>query len=1183
MKRRAVCPDVISALILVLLGSPVCYSHSKFEQSQRLADYATESGIIEASTAHESDVTPVHKSKQGKAVQEKASQMDGRAYWRADGTVRLATGIGSRRYSGSPEDAAHQFVSENRTLLGSTTVVEFRTTKIHEFGDNTFVRMLQHMDGIPVRGAEVVVMLDRENAVQGISSTFKADLAPVGSWILSRQGAITVARSTKPLGDYQVVAADKAYQPFGTQAIPVWIVRIVSVNPLSDWECTVSATTAEVLSVQSLIVGQARANAFPSNPAKGPLQEVRLENLTSAGKLTGIYAKIYSYFPNLIGLLPINVFSAQVATKDSEGNFLFSPFNFDPRFSEVQLYYAIDRVGAKFRNIGFRAVGAPLAAVASYMDYSPLNGFSGKDNASFCQQCLNSGPGLLFYLGSRGWETAWDSDVVFHEYAHAVVYDYVGGSSGATFRALNEGFADYFSASFLDDPDVGEWFARMAALRTPWLRTVRNSNYWPQYVVGEEHIDGNVWSGALWEVRTLLGPEKTDRIALGCLAQLTGNAEFYDAALTAIIAADTLYGRSVGDQVASVMARRGIYTEPAQIASQATSVLTGALVAGKIPAAQSGIKLVSNQQYRIQVPHQADGLLIEIEATSNVQGFVRYRAPITVENGLIKFDQSTQIGRSLIGRLDYSNIPELQQGVYYVVVANTTTLPVDYILRVTTQGGSANASPKVTLIPAGSTGIGSVPSGPFLASRQFAFDVPSGVNSLTMTLQGSTDVDLYMRYNNPVNLNSQGLPEADLVVDTTSSKEVLTLTGWTIPNLHSGRLYIGVYNYDSSQAAVFSVSALTASVAASQQSVIPATFDRPFDLSVDAASGAAQLSPTQLSIAVPQDTEELTIQADTSSDVGLLVRQGTPVGFREGSAVYDYGFAPRSDAKVLRINGASRPELKPAVYYVGVVNYSPTTATITIRFTLKRKADPARPSIASTQGVVNGASFQPGIAATAWVTVQGTNLAPTSRVWLGSDFIGNKLPTQLDGVSVNINGKPSYVYYISPTQINVLAPDDAAEGPVQVEVTTPQGKSDPVTAQKAKFSPAFFMFDPEGRKYLAAVHADGAYLGKPGLFQGLTTRAAKPGDIILLFGTGFGSTNPFLPAAEIPSQAAALVNPVTIWIGGAQAKVAWAGVISPGLNQFNVTVPDLPNGDQLVVAEIGGVRSAANTFITVGR
>jgi len=44
--------------------------------------------------------------------------------------------------------------------------------------------------------------------------------------------------------------------------------------------------------------------------------------------------------------------------------------------------------------------------------------------------------------------------------------------------------------------------------------------------------------------------------------------------------------------------------------------------------------------------------------------------------------------------------------------------------------------------------------------------------------------------------------------------------------------------------------------------------------------------------------------------------------------------------------------------------------------------------------------------------------------------VGGKLPVQLDGVSVTIDGKAAYVYYVSPNQIDVIAPADSTTGTV---------------------------------------------------------------------------------------------------------------------------------------------------------
>jgi uncharacterized protein (TIGR03437 family) len=244
-----------------------------------------------------------------------------------------------------------------------------------------------------------------------------------------------------------------------------------------------------------------------------------------------------------------------------------------------------------------------------------------------------------------------------------------------------------------------------------------------------------------------------------------------------------------------------------------------------------------------------------------------------------------------------------------------------------------------------------------------------------------------------------------------------------------------------------------------------------------------------------------------------------------------------------------------------------------------------RPAIRSSNGVVNGASFNPGIQSGSWVTIFGTDLGPTTRIWNDqTEIVNGQLPTELDGVKVNIAGKPAAVYFISPTQLNVQAPDDIGTGNVQVEVINRNGTSAAVTAEVRTASPALFLFDPENRKYPAAVHADGTFVGKAGLFPTITTRPAKPGDTILLFGTAFGPTNPPVQSGRVFTGSAPLVTPPVIRIGNVQAQVTFAGLSGAGLYQFNVAIPDVPDGDHPVVAELpGGMRTQDNVFITIQR
>jgi uncharacterized protein (TIGR03437 family) len=273
--------------------------------------------------------------------------------------------------------------------------------------------------------------------------------------------------------------------------------------------------------------------------------------------------------------------------------------------------------------------------------------------------------------------------------------------------------------------------------------------------------------------------------------------------------------------------------------------------------------------------------------------------------------------------------------------------------------------------------------------------------------------------------------------------------------------------------------------------------------------------------------------------------------------------------------------LTPGAYAGAITVASVGLASRQINVSLTVTAPPIGPTITS---VLNGASFLPGIQSNSWITITGTNLASTSRIWnAAQDIVNNVLPTSLDGVRVSINGKAAVVYFISPTQINVLAPSDSTTGPVQVTVTNSNSTSVAFTAQLQRYSPAFFAFDVLGGRYPAAVNGEGSYLGPAGLFgSALQTKPAGSGSVILLFGTGFGPTNPSVPADRVFAGATSLADPVTVTIGDLAAQVVFSGIVSNGLYQFNVVVPNLPNGEFEVLATIGGMRTQPNVFVAVG-
>jgi uncharacterized protein (TIGR03118 family) len=234
--------------------------------------------------------------------------------------------------------------------------------------------------------------------------------------------------------------------------------------------------------------------------------------------------------------------------------------------------------------------------------------------------------------------------------------------------------------------------------------------------------------------------------------------------------------------------------------------------------------------------------------------------------------------------------------------------------------------------------------------------------------------------------------------------------------------------------------------------------------------------------------------------------------------------------------------------------------------------------IVTAANVVNGASFQPGIAPNTWVTIKGGNLSGTTRVWDSDDFVGSALPTDIDSVGVTVNGTYAYVEYVSPGQLNILLPVGLAAGQATFVTYNFGLASASVTVQVQDVAPACFL-QSDGT-HIVATHANGTLVGPTSTTTGATP--AAPGETIVLYGTGLGVTNPAAPEGKLITTALPLATPPIIMIGGTASQVPFAGLISAGLYQINVTVPaSTPSGDVTVMALVGTTASPGGAVIAV--
>jgi uncharacterized protein (TIGR03437 family) len=92
---------------------------------------------------------------------------------------------------------------------------------------------------------------------------------------------------------------------------------------------------------------------------------------------------------------------------------------------------------------------------------------------------------------------------------------------------------------------------------------------------------------------------------------------------------------------------------------------------------------------------------------------------------------------------------------------------------------------------------------------------------------------------------------------------------------------------------------------------------------------------------------------------------------------------------------------------------------------------------AASFGVYSGASYQPIVAPNSWGVAFGTQLAPTTAI--ATLTSAGQWPTTLGGVTVQVDGQPAEIFYISPGQINFLVPALTGFGTVTVVIANAGG------------------------------------------------------------------------------------------------------------------------------------------------
>jgi len=217
-----------------------------------------------------------------------------------------------------------------------------------------------------------------------------------------------------------------------------------------------------------------------------------------------------------------------------------------------------------------------------------------------------------------------------------------------------------------------------------------------------------------------------------------------------------------------------------------------------------------------------------------------------------------------------------------------------------------------------------------------------------------------------------------------------------------------------------------------------------------------------------------------------------------------------------------------------------------------------RTGVASSLAAVSAASFSgEALAPEAIAAAFGTNLATSIAV-----ANTTALPVELAGTKVRVNGGLAPLFFVAPTQVNVLVPADVLTGSAVVEITAADGSVSRGTVNLANAAPSIFTSNASGTGAPAAVATkDGVNFTAVGNPDG-SANLIDPGDYLVLFGTGMRKVS----AAS-----------VEVIIGGRYAPTLFAGAQGgyAGLDQLNTQVPAGVSGLVDVVVSING--RVANT------
>jgi hypothetical protein len=493
-------------------------------------------------------------------------------------TATSVSGCDFRDESSDPVTRARNFIEAYRGQLkmpaAATDLVHLGTLPGLA---SRHLRFQQFLFGYPVYNGQITV---HENLNGRVTRMHSSDIRSVanavaGKMNFSRDAAEAIARQAihepgadSPAGVAVRLARQVWYPLADGRLVLAWEILITAERPLLDYRVIVDRTSGEILLREDRLLGWVigSGKVFRPNPiqASGDLYLTEgsdagyINSLTGTGNLLGLAegtGKLKGRFVD-VSFPSINLPQSGYPIADEPSRkYVYDVA--DPRFAQVNAYYAIDSAQRFLRSLGFAGERTVPNGIRDFPTKAYAQ-WDSTDNSRFSPSTDT------LYFGEGGVPDAEDADIVVHEYGHAIQYfqnPAWGCLSGTQceMRAMGEGFSDYLalvvhasrgSPGYQDNHAAcfGEWDSTAYTNQSPpltyppCLRRVDGSKVYPTDLVGNIYADGQIWSRALWDIQKAIGVNVATQIVLEHHYSLPKGATMPQAALEMVAADADLFG-----------------------------------------------------------------------------------------------------------------------------------------------------------------------------------------------------------------------------------------------------------------------------------------------------------------------------------------------------------------------------------------------------------------------------------------------------------------------------------------------------------------------------------------------------------------------------------------------------------------------------------------------------------------